>query len=481
MSAPGLDIVVVDDEERQRSIVGEILRDEGHRTEELASGEAALERVRRRPPDLVLTDLRMTGVDGHELLRIVRREHPDVLVILMTAFATIGSAVEAMKDGAFDYLQKPFARDELVERVRRVAERRALERENRALKRRLVEAGGEMLGDSEAMRELRNRLDRVAAAGADVLLVGESGTGKELAARRVHHAGPAATGPFVAVNCAAIPESLAESELFGHVKGAFTGAEGPRAGRFEQAHGGTLFLDEVGSMSPALQAKLLRVLEDRTVERVGGAEPRRVDVRVIAATNRGLRELCAEGRFREDLYHRLNVVEIVLPPLRERTEDALLLAERFRDLAADRLGVDPPEIGDDLREFLASYRFPGNVRELGNLLERMVVLSEGDPLGVGDLPPGLAGETKGARGAQPSGAAGGGPASGGAGGVAAEVAGGGDPERLLADGPISLPDVERRLLAEAIRLSSGNLSEAAKRLGLSYKTMQYRARKFGLG
>ncbi len=468
MTGTPLDILVVDDEDRQRGILGEILRDEGHRVEEHPSGEAALVRIRRSAPDLLLTDLRMGGMDGHELLRAARAEHPDLLVILMTAYATIGSAVEAMKDGAFDYLQKPFARDELIQRVRRVAERCALERENRALKRRLAGAGGELLGDSEAMVALRHRLDRVAAVGTDVLLIGESGTGKELAARRIHFAGPAAAGPFVPVNCAAITESLAESELFGHVKGAFTSADAPRVGRFEQADGGTLFLDEVGAMSAALQAKLLRVLEDRRVERVGSGEARRVDIRVIAATNRDLRKSAQEGGFREDLYHRLNVVEVELPPLRERPGDAIGLAMTFRDRAADRMGVDPPEIGEDLASFLGTYRFPGNVRELENLIERLVVLSEGERLGVEGLPPSL-----GAEGAAPSGE----PRDP----VGDRPAGAVGPEDLLADGPVSLPDLERRLLAEAIRLSDGNHSEAAKRLGLTYKTMQYRARKFGLG
>ncbi len=466
MSERTLDILVVDDEERQRAIVGEILRDEGHRVEEFAGAEAALVRVRRAAPDLILTDLRMGGMDGHELLRAALREQPDLLVILMTAYATIGSAVEAMKDGAFDYLQKPFARDELIQRVRRVADRCALERENRALRRRLADAGSELLGESEAMIALRRRLDRVAVAGTDILLVGESGTGKELAARRIHFAGRAAAGPFVPVNCAAIPESLAESELFGHLRGAFTGADAPRIGRFEQADGGTLFLDEVGSMSAALQAKLLRVLEDRTIERVGGGERRRVDVRVIAATNQDLRKAAGDGGFRADLYHRLNVMEVELPPLRDRGGDAALLAEQFRDRAAERMGIDPPAIGPALAEFLGAYRFPGNVRELENLVERLVVLSEGETLGVEELPPSL-------------GAAIGGPPEDSA--RSATPPGSPSPESLLADGRISLPDVERRLLTEAIRLSDGNLSEAAKRLGLTYKTMQYRARKFGLG
>jgi DNA-binding NtrC family response regulator len=478
---PGLDVLVVDDEPRQREILADILRDEGHRVSEHADGASALARLDERPAELLLTDLRMPGMDGHELLRAALERQPDLLVILMTAYATVSSAVDAMRDGAFDYLQKPFAKEELIQRVERAAVRRRLERENRALKRRLAEASAEgILGESEAVRTLLRLLDRAADGGSDVLLTGESGTGKELAARRIHFMGPAAAGPFVAVNCAAIPEALAESELFGHERGAFTSAAAARVGRFSQAHGGTLFLDEIGSMPRVLQAKLLRVLEDRIVERVGGGEGRKVELRVIAATNQDLREQIAAAHFREDLYHRLNVVEIEMPPLRDRGDDVLLLAERFRDRAAERTGTDPPEIGDDLRGFLAAYRFPGNVRELENLMERMVVLSEGEPLGLGDLPPSIVRDL-------------GDPVAGAPGkaepardpddprrGDEAVRTGALRPEGLLAAGAVSLPEIERRLLAEAIRRSRGNLSEAAKRLGLTYKTMQYRARKFGL-
>jgi len=466
LSADALRIVVVDDEPGQRQILGDILRDEGYEVDVFESPVDALEHVRRVAPDLVLTDLRMPRLDGHGLLVEARRSNPELLVILMTAYATVDSAVAAMKDGAFDYLQKPFRKDELLQRVARAAERGALARENRRLRRRLGEsAEARILGGSDAIRTLREQLRRVAAGAAAVLLTGESGTGKELAARMIHDAGPRAAGPFVPVNCGAIPLALAESELFGHEKGAFTGAEAARAGRFEQADGGTLFLDEVGSMPAALQAKLLRVLQDRLVERVGGTGARRVDVRIIAATNRDLRELVAEGTFRDDLFHRLNVVEVTLPPLRDRREDIPLLAERFRDVASERSGVPAPELGDELLAALARYAFPGNVRELEHLVERMVVLSDGERLGVRDLPPAVIR----AAGADPAPAA------------ASTWTGERRPEDLLGAGPISLPEVEERLLREAVRQSGGNLSEAAKRLGISYKTMQYRARKFGIG
>jgi DNA-binding NtrC family response regulator len=466
VSGDELRIVVVDDEAAQRQILADILRDEGHDVDVFESPVEALARVRRHAPDLVLTDLRMPQLDGHELLLEVRRENPELLVILMTAYATVESAVEAMKDGAFDYLQKPFGKEELLQRIRRAAERSALARENRGLRRRLGEsAEARILGESEAIRTLRDQLRKVAAGSADVLLSGESGTGKELAARMIHDAGRRAAGPFVPVNCGAIPEALAESELFGHEKGAFTGAEAARAGRFEQADGGTLFLDEVGSMPAILQAKLLRVLQDRIVERVGGSAPKRVDVRIVAAANRDLRELVTEGRFRDDLFHRLNVVEVALPPLREHRDDIPLLVEHFRDAAADRSGVPAPELAAGLLDALRGYAFPGNVRELEHLVERMVVMSDGERLDVRDLPPAVTRAVRGARD----------------GSEVPAWTGERRPEDLLADAPISLPEVEERLLREAVRLSGGNLSEAAKRLGISYKTMQYRARKFGIG
>ncbi|MCA9752911.1 MAG: sigma-54-dependent Fis family transcriptional regulator, partial [Gemmatimonadetes bacterium] len=290
------------------------------------------------------------------------------------------------------------------------------------------------------------------------------GTGKELAARLLHAGSDRASGPFVPVNCAAIPEALAESELFGHERGSFTGATEARAGRFEQADGGTLFLDEIGSMPVVLQAKLLRVLQDRVVERVGGGRPRRVDVRVLAATNRALPTLVEEGTFRDDLYHRLNVLAVELPPLRERREDVLPLALAFRDRAADRLGVPAPDFSRELIAFLEAYPFPGNVRELENLVARLVALSEGETLDVDDLPAPVRGHDAGPRAA-----------------AVVEWNGPLAPEALLDGGPVSFAAIEERLLREAVRRAGGNLSEAARLLGLSYKTMRYRARKFGVG
>ena len=352
-------VLVVDDEPRQREIVGEILREEGHDVTLCASGPEALRRLEDEPAEILLTDLRMPEMSGVDLLREAKRRSPDLHVILMTAYATVSSAVEAMKDGAFDYLQKPFDKDELVQRVGRAAERTRLVSENRALRRRLEEqSGARILGESPALKSLLAQIEKVARGSSDVLVTGESGTGKELVARRLHFAGPRASGPFVPVNCAAIPESLAESELFGHEKGAFTNATSTRSGRFEQADGGTLFLDEIGSMPVSLQSKLLRVLQDRVVERVGGSRRTNVDVRIVAATNDDLRSRIDSGDFREDLFHRLNVIELTVPPLRERREDVPVLAREFRDRAAERSGVPAPELADDLLAFLEDYPFP---------------------------------------------------------------------------------------------------------------------------
>jgi DNA-binding NtrC family response regulator len=450
------------------------LHDDGHEVETAESGNAALALLRDRAFDLVITDLRMPGGDGMELLRAGRSVAPDLEVLLTTAYASIETAVEAIQSGACDYLQKPFHKNDLVQRVRRVGERLALRRENRRLRDAVAPR---LYGDSPPMQRLRRQVERLAGIGGDVLVTGESGTGKELVARALHYGGESARGPFVAVNCAAIPDGLAESEIFGHEKGAFTHAVAARAGKFEQADGGTLFLDEVSSMPPAVQAKLLRVLQERVVERVGSGRSRRVDVRVVAAANRDLGAMARAGEFRADLYHRLDAHEIHVPPLRERGGDIRLLAELFRDRAAQRFGVPAPALGDDLLAFFARYPFPGNVRELQHIIDKMVVLSEGEALGCSDLPPSTRAAWRAAGGneshtgerAADAAAPPGEPARSGL-----------RPEDLLAAGPVQFADVERRLLAEAIRRAGGNWSEAARQLGMSYKTLRYRAAKFGL-
>jgi two-component system response regulator AtoC len=472
-----LRILVVDDEAAQRAILSEILSDEGHEVATAASGHEAMRYLASQPCDLLITDLRMPDGDGLELLREAHRAAPDLEILLMTAYATVATAIEAMKNGAADYLQKPFRKDELVQRVRRLADRTGLVRENRRLRHELGAEAPQLVGESEVMQKLRKHVERLAAVPGDVLVTGESGTGKELVARALHFQGPRAAGPLVAVNCAAIPEGLAESEMLGHEKGAFTHAAAARAGKFEQADGGTLFLDEVSSMPVALQAKLLRVLQERVVERVGSGRPRPVDVRVVAAANRDLQALVEGGTFRQDLYYRLNVHEVHVPPLRERGGDIALLAALFRDRAALRFDVPPPVLGDDLLQFFATYAFPGNVRELEHLIAKMVVLSEGDPLHVVDLPPSV---PRAARLAAPS------PGGGALLRAAAPPGATAGPdarspvESLLDSGPIDFYDVETRLLGAALQRTGGNLSEAARLLGISYKTMRYRALKYGL-
>jgi len=462
MPSPKLRILVVDDEAAQRAILSEILSDEGHEVVTAASGNEALQGLATQPCDLLITDLRMPDGDGLSLLREARRTLPEVEMLLMTAYATVATAIEAMKSGASDYLQKPFRKDELVQRVRRLAETLALRRENRRLREVLDTAAPRITGESAAMQKLRKHVERLASVTGDVLVTGESGTGKELVARALHFLGPRAAGPFVSVKCAAIPEGLAESELLGHEKGAFTHAVAPRAGKFEQADGGTICLDEISSMPMALQAKLLRVLQERVVERVGSGKPRHVDVRVVASANRDLQEMVAAGLFREDLYYRLNVHEVHVPPLRERAGDIQVLAAVFRDRAAARFEVPAPELGDDLLHFLDGYAFPGNVRELEHLIDKMVVLSDGEALHVEDLPPSVQRAAR-TPTASPS-----------------ANHSGMQPESLLDAGPIAFYDIEARLLASAIQRANGNLSEAARLLGLSYKTMRYRALKYGL-
>ncbi len=484
-----LRIYLVDDEASQREILADILESAGYCAQAFATGPELLAAMKENPAQLVLTDLKMPVMDGLEVLAAVKQDHEGCAVLLMTAYGTVSSAIEAMKLGAFDYLQKPFDKDELLQRVHRVAERCALIGENQRLRRELgSQRRSEILGESSVARELRRRVDKIAKLPGDVLVSGESGTGKELVARALHFGSARAGGPFVALNCAAIPEGLAESELFGHMKGAFTHASSSRAGRFEQADGGTLFLDEVSAMPLPLQAKLLRVLQERVVERVGSDRPRKLDVRVVAATNLDLVESARAGTFREDLYHRLNVHEVWIPPLRERGEDVVLLAETFTRRAAERFGLPPVDLEPGLLDFFRSYPFPGNVRELEHMMEKMVALSDGDPLGPSDLPPSVRRRVPSARHADRSTVSLTGGTSDGT--TDASAAGpsqtmsedgfGQDPESLLSSGPVSLFDIEERLLKEAIRRSGGNLSEAARLLSISYKTMRYRARKFGL-
>ncbi len=453
-------ILIVDDEANMRRILAAILTDDGHEVEEAAGLSAARAAVAAARFDVVITDQRMPDGEGLDLLDACREADPALPVVLVTAFATVELAVEAMRRGAFDVVTKPFMPGPVRAVVRRACERTALVRENERLRGevRHLAATGEILGRSAAIEAVRDLVRRVAPTEATVLVTGETGTGKELVARAIHAASLRADGPFVAVNCAAFTETLLESELFGHEKGAFTGAERSRQGLFETAHGGTLFLDEGGEMSLPLQARLLRVLVDGEITRVGASTPRRVDVRIVVATHRDLEAMVAEGAFRQDLFYRLAVVPVAVPPLRERRDDIPLLAERFLAAAARDLKVPERRLSADAVARLSAYAYPGNVRELRNLVERACILARGDVIGPDDLPP-----------------------------LESAAGAGDDPlRRWLAGLPPGidlrheLADIEAALIRRALDAAGGIQAEAARRLGLSRSDLAYKIKRLGV-
>ena len=448
-------VLVVEDEAPQRELIANILRREGFEVESVGDAECALEAVAARTPDLVLCDWRLPGRSGGELLEEIRRAGHDCAFVVMTAYGSIAHAVEAVHLGADDYLAKPFERDGLLLAVRRVLRTRSLEAENRRLREAIREEDrfGELIGRSPAMQTLYRTIEKVGATDATVLIVGESGTGKELVARTLHRASRRADRAFVAVNCAAIPETLIESELFGHERGAFTGAHRRRAGRFEEAEGGTLLLDEIASMPLPLQATLLRVLQERRFTRLGGSGELSCDVRVLAASNRDLPGLVADGEFREDLYYRINVVPVALPPLRDRREDIPLLAASFLARFAAHHGVEVDGLPPVVLRSLMEYHWPGNVRELANVVERLVLLAENGSIRADDLPM----EIREPR------------ASIDAGGF------------RLPTGGLDWDAMERALLEQALARCDGNRAAAARLLGLSYKQFLYRLAKHDVG
>jgi DNA-binding NtrC family response regulator len=355
---------------------------------EAGGGKEALEALESITVDAVITDLKMPGMDGVELIKAIRERHRNLLCLVLTGYASIETAVLAMKAGAYDYIKKPVNREELTISLGKGLEFRRLMRENTSLKRELRKKYSfeGLIGDSDAMQGVYSLIEKVADSDSTVLVLGESGTGKELAARTIHYNSSRSDKPMVPINCGAIPESLLETELFGHEKGAFTGAYSARAGRFEMANGGTIFLDEIGEMSPLLQVKLLRVLQEREFERVGGSRTVKVDVRVIAATNIDLENAVAEKKFREDLYYRINVIPITMPPLRERVGDIPLLANRFLEVFGKKKGKTVEGISEEAMSVLKAYSWPGNVRELENLIERIVILKKEGVINVSDLP-----------------------------------------------------------------------------------------------
>jgi len=437
-------ILVVDDDESNRVTLERILRREGLDVVHAASGRDALVILREQPVDLVLTDLKMPGMTGIDLLKATRMVEPDVEVVVMTAYGTVETAVEAMKEGAYDFVSKPLRRMELVTCVRKALEKRRLSVENRHLRERLAAVGeGEMIGRSQVMRALLDEVEQVAPSDATVLFTGESGTGKSRLARLLHRMSRRKAGRLVTVNCAAIPESLLESELFGYEKGAFTGAVTRKEGRFDMARGGTLFLDEVTEMKPAVQVRLLRVLQEGEYERVGGTDTLTADTRVVAASNRDIQKEVAEGRFREDLYYRLNVIPVLVPPLRDRSEDIALLAQHFLVRYAAKNRKEFGGFSPEALETMQGHRWPGNVRELENAIERAVVLCRAERIGVDDLPPQV-------RAAQPS------------------------RQRVSFEVGTPLKTIERRMIQETLRLCNGDKSLAASLMGITARTIYRR-------
>jgi two-component system response regulator HydG len=440
-SPDALTVLVVDDEPSNLSSIEKIFQKDGMRVLTAPSARAALDLLRAHRVDVVLTDLMMPAVSGLELLRAIRQAAPDVEVVLMTAYGTVETAVQAMREGAYDFVEKPLKRMTIVKTVRKAAERRTLTLENRQLKQELnFLTGREIVGTSPALRRVLDIVLQAAPSSATVLVLGESGTGKELLARYIHQHSARAAAPFVAVNCSAIPETILEAELFGHERGAFTGAHARRDGRFARADGGTLFLDEIGELSPGVQVKLLRVLQEGEYEPVGG-DTVRADVRVVAATNKDLRAEVAAGRFREDLYYRLNVIAITAPPLRTRREDIPLLVDHFLGIYCKKNNKPRLGVSKDVTSKLMDYSWPGNVRELENVIERAVVLCRGDRLTLDDLPDTV-------RDSEPA-----------------------EPSSITFSVGTPLDEVERRLIRETLRQAKGDKSVAAQLLGISTRTI----------
>ncbi len=440
-------ILVVDDEANARAALVELLREEGYQTESAADGFKALGKLADFAPDLVLTDLKMPGMDGIELLAKVKEHDPDTAVVVMTAFGAVETAVGAMRAGAHDYLTKPVNVTELSLVIKREIEQRHLRAEANQLRARLAERYRfeNIVGNAAVMQDVFKIVSQVAGARASVLLSGESGTGKELIAAAIHQSGPRAKGPFVKLHCAALAETLLESELFGHERGSFTGAAGRRDGRFFQANGGTLFLDEIGEISASVQVKLLRFLQEHEFERVGGNETIKVDVRIIAATNRDLRQMVADGKFREDLFYRLNVINIVMPSLRDRPSDVPLLAGHFLAKYAAENGKTITGLSNDALARLTGYGWPGNVRELENVIERAVVLCQGNVLAAADLPATLV-PTRDKLGIQIPGA--------------------------------SMDEIERYAITKTMEMTGGSTGRAAELLKISVPKIQYKLQEY---
>ena len=457
-------ILVVDDEPGLRSVLRTILADDGHELATASDGQDALDQLEREDADLIVCDVRMPRVDGLTFVDRYRARGGRALIIVMSAYLDDDAALEAMRRGAYDYIPKPFRGDQVLMIVRKAIERERLRDEVRRLREELTTVRGDdaIAGHSDAMRDVVALAQKAARHPTTVLITGESGTGKEVIARLIHRHSPRAEHPFVAVNCGAIPEALLESELFGHAKGAFTGATTARAGLFEEASSGSILLDEIGEMPPALQVKLLRALQEGTIRRVGDNAERAVDVRVIAATARDLEEEVAGGRFRADLFYRLNVVRVHLPPLRDRREDITDLARHFVARHTARLGLGTRSITPSAIRVLMEHSWPGNVRELENVIERALVIADGEDIGGAHI-----GTTLAPR-----------PHANGSNGAGEAASTGADQDLSVKRGTAAL---ERRLIAAALEKTGGNRTQAARLLDLSHRALLYKIREYGLG
>ena len=439
-------ILVVDDEAIVRESLGDWLKDGGYEVFTAEDGHKALELIDREKPTIMIADLVMPGIDGIELTKRAKERYPRMEVVIITAYASIPTAITAIKEGAYDYIEKPFCPERAESLIRKLSEHQQLVEENIALRQKLEDhyRFENIISKSSKMQRLIELIKVVGKSNATVLITGESGTGKELVARAIHSQSHRHSKPFIAVSCAALPESLLESELFGHEKGSFTGAYAQKKGKFESANGGTLFMDEVGEMSANIQVHLLRVLEEKEFARVGGNEPIRVDVRVISATNKDLRKAIEKQEFREDLYYRLNVVNIELPPLRERKEDIPLLAEHFLHKFASENGKDVTGFSPDATEFLLDYDWPGNVRELENAIERAAILAKDSLITVADLP-------------------------------RRDI-----PSRSATTPAKDLKEIEKEHILNVLRETGENYSEASRILGISRMTLYKKAKEYGL-
>ncbi|MCD6486655.1 MAG: sigma-54-dependent Fis family transcriptional regulator [Syntrophobacterales bacterium] len=449
-----LNILIVEDEQAQRKMLRGFLADEGHRVAEAEDGNTAIRQVQDGHFDLLLLDFKMPGMNGMEVLKKIKSINPKISVIMMTAYGTIETAVDAMKLGAVDYIPKPIDLDQLFVLISRISERQTLIRENEILRQKVWKKGltqEQIIYKDAGMEDIINMVGRVASSRATVLIMGESGTGKELFANLVHATSPRSEKPMIVVNCGALPETLLESELFGHEKGAFTGATARRAGRFEEADGGTLFLDEIGELSPPVQVKLLRFLQEREFQRLGGNQTIRADVRIISATNRNLEEKVKEGTFREDLYYRLNVVSITVPPLRDRRGDISVLTEYFIKRFSAENDKDIKGLSNEAMDILMKYDYPGNVRELENIIERAVVITRDQIISIRDLP-------------------------------FEEIS----PHHFadyIKEGSVlkdEIESLERKRIEQALAETGNNQTKAAELLGITERTLRYKLKKYDL-